>query len=48
MPSTKEFAIRIEDRPRALGRVCRALAGHGVNILALQSIPFEEGAWFTL
>ena len=41
MPITKEFAIRIEDRPRALGRVCRALAAHGVNILAFQSFPFN-------
>ena len=29
----------MEDRPNALGKVCRALAEHGVNILALQSFP---------
>ena len=26
MPTTKEFAIRMEDRPGTLGKVCRALA----------------------
>ena len=39
MPTSKEFAIRMEDRPGALGKVCRALADHGVNILAFQSFP---------
>ncbi len=41
MPTTKEFAIRMEDRPGTLGKLCRALADRGVNILALQSIPYE-------
>ncbi len=41
MPTTKEFAIRMEDRPGTLGKLCRALADRGVNILAFQSIPFE-------
>ena len=39
MPVTKEFTVLLEDQPRALGKVCRALAGRGVNILALQSFP---------
>ena len=37
MPTSKEFTIRMEDRPGTLGRVCRALADRGVNILAFQS-----------
>ncbi len=41
MPTTKEFAIRMEDRPGTLGKVSRALADRGVNILALQSCPSE-------
>ncbi len=41
MPTSKEFAIRMEDRPGTLGKLCRALADRGVNILALQSIPYE-------
>ena len=39
MPKSKEFAIRMEDRPGTLGKVCRALAGRGVSILAFQSLP---------
>ena len=39
MPITKEFTMLIEDGPNTLGKVCRALADHGVNILALQSFP---------
>ena len=41
MPSNKEFAIRLEDRPGTLGKVCRALADRGVNILAFHSFPSE-------
>src|SRR5206468_11024744 len=41
MPTSKEFAIRLEDRPGTLGQVCRALADRGVNILAFQSFPSE-------
>ncbi len=41
MPTSKEFAIRMEDRPGTLGKFCRALADRGVNILALQSFPYE-------
>jgi hypothetical protein len=39
MPVTKEFTVLMEDRPTTLGKVCRALAERGVNILALQSFP---------
>ncbi len=39
MPITKEFTVLMEDRPSMLGKVCRALAERGVNILALQSFP---------
>ncbi len=39
MPVTKEFTVLMEDRPSALGKVCRALADRGVNILALQAFP---------
>ena len=39
MPVTKEFTVLMEDGPGTLGKVCRALADRGVNILALQSFP---------
>ncbi len=39
MPTTKEFAVLMEDRPGTLGKICRALADRGVNILAFQSFP---------
>ena len=39
MPVTKEFTVLMDDRPSTLGKVCRALADRGVNILALQSFP---------
>ena len=41
MPTSKEFAIRLEDRPGTLGQVCRTLADRGVNILAFQSFTSE-------
>jgi hypothetical protein len=37
MPKSKEFAVVIEDRPGTLGKLCRALADRGVNILAFQT-----------
>jgi hypothetical protein len=43
MPTSKELAIRMEDRPGTLGKVCGALAERGVNVLAFQSFP-SEGA----
>ena len=39
MPTSKEFTIRMEDRPGTLGKACQALADRGVNILAFQSFP---------
>jgi hypothetical protein len=42
MPITTELAIRMENRPGSLGKVCRALADRGVNIMALQSIPAQN------
>src|SRR5438445_7793421 len=39
MPATKEFTVLMEDRTSTLGKFCRALADHRVNILALQSFP---------
>jgi hypothetical protein len=41
MPTTKELTIRLGDRPGTLGKVCRALADHKVNIIAFQSVPLE-------
>jgi hypothetical protein len=37
MPTTKELTIQVEDRPGTLGKICRALADKGVNILAFQA-----------
>ena len=42
MPTSKEFTIRLEDRPGTLGQVCRTLADRGVNILAFQAFPSED------
>ena len=39
MPITREFTIRMDNRPGSLGNVCRELADSGVNILAFQSVP---------
>lgn len=44
MPTAKEFAIRMEDRPGTLGKALRVLADRGVNILAYQSFPTEGKA----
>jgi len=42
MPRAKEFTVKIEDKPGALGKCFLALAERGVNILAFQSYV-EEG-----
>ena len=42
MPTTKELTIQIEDRPGTLGKLCRALADHRVNIVALHAAPDER------
>lgn len=39
MATTREFTIRMEDRPGTLGKVCQALAEGRVNIVAFQSMP---------
>ena len=43
MPITREFTIRLEDRPGTLGKLCQALAEQNVNILAYQQFPHEKG-----
>ena len=43
MPITKEFTIRLEDRPGTLGKLCQALAEQEVNILAYQQFLHEKG-----
>jgi hypothetical protein len=43
MPITKEFTIRLEDRPGTLGKLCQALAEQNVNILAFQQFSHEKG-----
>ena len=42
MPKSKELTIRMEDEPGKLGHCCRALADHGVNILAFQAFEHER------
>ncbi len=42
MPIVTELTIRMDNRPGSLGKVCRALADHSVNIMAFQSIPSEK------
>jgi hypothetical protein len=41
MPTAKELNVQVEDRPGALGKLCRALADRRVNILAFQASSFE-------
>ena len=43
MPTVKEFTIHLEDRPGTLGKLCRAIADRGVNIVAFQSCTMEKG-----
>ena len=43
MPKTKEFSVHMEDEPGTLAQVCRALADGRVNILAFQTLLWEEG-----
>jgi hypothetical protein len=42
MPRSKEFTVKIEDKPGALGKCFLTLGDRGVNILAFQSYV-EEG-----
>ena len=39
MPTAREFSLRAQDEPGTLGKICRALADRGVNILAFQATP---------
>jgi hypothetical protein len=41
MPKSKEFAVRMEDRPGTLGKCCKALADHRINIMAFSSCPAQ-------
>ncbi len=41
MPRAKEYTIFVEDRPGQIGKLCRALADRGVNILAFQAFPSD-------
>ena len=43
MPKITEFTIQAEDRPGTLGKLGRALAERGVNIVAFQAFPGEKG-----
>jgi hypothetical protein len=42
MPTVKELNIQLENQPGALGKVCKALAGRNVNILAFQASTAER------
>jgi hypothetical protein len=42
VPTTTELTIQIEDHPGTLGKLCRALANHQVNIVALHAAPDER------
>ena len=41
MPTSKEFALRLEDRPGTLAKLTKALADRGVNIVGFQATPTE-------
>ena len=41
MPISMELTVHLENRPGTLGQVCRALADHKVNIVALEAVSFE-------
>ena len=43
MPTTREFTIRLEDRPGTLGKLCQTLAEQNINILAYQQFSNEKG-----
>jgi hypothetical protein len=43
MPTTREFTVHLEDSPGTLGKLCRALADRGVNVVAFQSFPESKG-----
>jgi len=41
MPTSKEFAFRLEDRPGTLATVTKALSDKGVNIVGFQSTAMD-------
>lgn len=43
MPAITEFTVQMEDRPGALGKLCRALGDRNVNIIAFQSSSGGKG-----
>src|SRR5262245_59496639 len=44
MPTTTELAIRMEDQPGTLGKICSKLADRSVNILAFQTSSSTGGS----
>ena len=42
MPTAREFAVQMEDRPGTIGQLCQALANCGVNILGFQASYSER------
>jgi hypothetical protein len=43
MSAARQFTIHMQDRPGALGKVCRAIADRGINIVAFQSYTQSQG-----
>lgn len=43
MSAARQFTIQMQDRPGALGKVCRAIADRGINIVAFQSYTQSQG-----
>ncbi|MFB3918065.1 MAG: ACT domain-containing protein [Terriglobales bacterium] len=41
MPKSKEFTVRLEDRPGTLGKCCKALADNHINIMAFSACPLQ-------
>ncbi len=41
MPKSKEFTVRLDDRPGTLGKCCKALADRRVNIVAFSACPLQ-------
>jgi hypothetical protein len=43
MPKSKEFTVRLENKPGTLSECCRVLADADVNILAFEAYGEEQG-----
>ena len=41
MPKSKEFTVRLDDRPGTLGECCQALADNRINIVAFSACPMQ-------